>query len=544
MTRQRALVLLATCAIAAFLAGLELMVTAVALPAIVPDLASWSDLRRASWIVNGYLLVSIVTMPIAGRLADRRGTRPLLLAGLAAFTVGSLLAGAAPSLDALIAARLVQAVGAGILIPVTTAAASHLFAGHARPRALGVVGAATFLGMAAGPFVGAAVLRSVHPDAAANALGLGDALAGLLVPAWRWVFYLDVPIGLAAMAVAWAASDGWETPRRSGRLDLPGALAFTFGLGALLLGLTLVGEGTDAVGGLDPTLLAGGLVVVGAVVLGVAVVLDLRAQDPFIDIRAFRHRSYSGAALVSALTGYGLATAVIGAAVFVDRVLYGGPGSQQVALGALAGATAVGAFVSGLLVRRLSLAMVSVGGLLASAAALALMSGWGPATPVTILAAVLALFGLGFGVTVTPRSTAAVEALGQEAFGSASASVTVARMIGMAVGLAILTAYGSTTIERLTAEVYATPGAYRQYIPAELRSRPLDDGLVVEALEAWAAGEAASVLSGVFLVASGVTVLAIGPALLLRGAPRILTDRADETREGDDAERTAATLAL
>ena len=97
--RRDAAILLAVSAAAVFLAGLELMVTAVALPAIVIDLADWGELRRASWIINGYLLVSIATMPLAGRLADRYGVRPLLLGGLVLFTLGSALAGAAPSLD-------------------------------------------------------------------------------------------------------------------------------------------------------------------------------------------------------------------------------------------------------------------------------------------------------------------------------------------------------------------------------------------------------------------------------------------------------------
>ena len=119
---------------------------------------------------------------------------------------------------------------------------------------------------------------------------------------------------------------------------------------------------------------------------------------------------------------------------------------------------------------------------------------------------------------VTPRSTAAVEAAGRRAFGIASSVVTVARMIGMAVGLAILTAYGSTTIDRLSAEVYATPDAYLEFIPEELRDRPLRDPLVVEALEAWASREAASIMVGLFLVAAVVTVGAVPPALALGGA--------------------------
>src|SRR4051794_40230863 len=166
MTRGSAYVLLAVVGVGVFLAGLELMVTAVALPSILADLADptagspWVELRKASWIINGYLLVYIVTMPVAGRLADLWGTRRLFSGGLILFMLGSVLAGAAQSLDQLIAARVVQAIGGGVLVPVGTAAAAHLFAGAARPRALGVIAALTFLGMAAGPVVGAAVLGS------------------------------------------------------------------------------------------------------------------------------------------------------------------------------------------------------------------------------------------------------------------------------------------------------------------------------------------------------------------------------------------------
>ncbi|HEY6058198.1 MAG TPA: MFS transporter [Candidatus Limnocylindrales bacterium] len=536
MTRRESLILLAVFGAGAFLAGLELMVTAVALPSIVADLATWTELRRASWIINAYLLVYVVTMPLAGRLADLWGARRLLLGALVAFTVGSTIAGAAQTLDQLIAGRLIQGIGGGALVPVATAAASHLFERDARPRALGVVGALTFLGMAAGPFAGAAILDSFHVGSAIERYGLaGTTLGGALSPAWRYVFYLNVPIGIIALALAWAASTGWDTPRREGRVDVAGAVFFSAALAAGLVGLTLVDDQlprrlTDAT--YPPIwLLAAALVAIAAIVAS-----GLRRRDPFLDPHLFGDRVFSAATLVSLLTGYALATAIIGGAVFVDRVLYGHADDQRIALGALAGATAFGALASGFLVRHLTLRLVTLAGLVASALGLAWMATWSPSTTIAAVAGGLALYGVGFGLTVTPRSTAAVEAVGSQLFGVAAAAVTVARMIGMAIGLAVLTAYGSTTIERLSADVYSTPDAYKAYIPADLRDRPLRDGLVVEALEGWAAGEAARIMVGLFLVAGAVTLVAIPPGLVLRGgsgAGRALAGTFEPVGTGD-----------
>jgi hypothetical protein len=163
------------------------------------------------------------------------------------------------------------------------------------------------------------------------------------------------------------------------------------------------------------------------------------------------------------------------------------------------------------------------------------MASWAPETSIEIVALTLGAFGLGFGLTVTPRSTAAVEAVGRRSFGAASSVVTVARMIGMAVGLAILTAYGSTTIDRLADQVYATPDAYLALVPESLRDRPLRDPLVVDALEEWASREAARIMVGLFIVAAGISALAIPPSLVLGGRPRMLT--------GDQVALDAATVA-
>jgi MFS family permease len=528
MDRRSAIVLLIVFGTGVFLAGLELMITAVALPSILADLAdptgasAWIELRKASWIINGYLLVYIVMMPLAGRLADLWGAKRLFIGALVVFVVGSALAGVAQDLDQLIAARLIQGIGGGVLVPVGTAAASHLFGGTARPRALGVIGALTFLGMAAGPVAGAAILGAIHADAALGLTGVGatNPLVAALVPAWRWVFYLNVPIGIAALTLAWAASPNWETPRREGRVDVPGAALFGLALVAGLIGLTLVGSRGIAGTTLDPTAVSAALLVLAALGVVISTVRGLRVHDPFLDPHLFRSVPFSSAALVSLLTGYGFATAIIGGAVFVDRVIYGGPDEQRIALGALAGATALGALVAGFVVRVLSLRLVTLIGLALSVGGLVAMAAWDSTVSIGTVSLGLGVFGFGFGLTVTPRSTAAVEAAGRRAFGVASAVVTVARMIGMAVGLAILTAYGSTTIDRLADEIYATPESYLQFIPPELRDRPLRDPFVVQALEEWASREAASIMVGLFLVAAIVTAVAVLPSLALGGPAR------------------------
>jgi MFS family permease len=566
MSPRAALVLLGVFGAGVFLAGLELMITAVALPAIILDFAddplfAFRALREASWIINGYLLVYIVVMPLAGRLSDLWGTRRLFLGALVLFVVGSVLAGRAANLEQLIAARLVQAAGGGILVPVGTAAASHLFEGHARPRALGLIGALTFLGMAAGPFLGAAILDGLHVDVALARAGISEGpMVDALSPAWRWIFYVNVPIGIVALVLGWAASAGWDTPRRAGRVDVLGGAVFSVALVGLLVGLTLLGAtgggssgaghgvtmGIDA----DPAMLAAVLFALAVIATVITIARGFRSGDPYLDPRLFRSPVFSSATLVSLLTGYGFATAIVGGAVFVDRVLYGGPDVQRLALGSLAAATAIGALASGFLVRIVSLRAVSLVGLAASTIALVAMSRWTPATPLAMVAATLALFGLGFGLTVTPRSTAAVEAVGRHAFGAASATVTLARMVGMAVGLAILTAYGSTTIEHLYDRVHASDDAYKQFIPVSLRDRPLRDGLVVQALENWAAGEGAGILGGVFLAAAVVTLVAVPPALAMRGRARVVAEEpaigaaVPRGSRGDGPDDIEPTLAL
>ena len=292
-------------------------------------------------------------MPLAGQLADRHGVRRVFLVALVIFIVGLRPRG--PRDEPRRADRGAARPGGrgrqprpgrdrGGLAPVRRP--------RRGPRALGVVGARDVPRDGRGPVRGRVDPGDDPPDRALDSLG-----SRALADPWRYVFYLNVPIGIATLALGWAAMAGWATPRRESRLDLPGA-----------------DRGVDRPGGaaarrsrspaaspieglpIDPALAAprprarrrsarwrrpcssaGG------------------GRQPFVDARWFRSRAFASATLVSLLTGYGFATAIIGGAVFVDRVLYGGPDLQRVALGSLAAATAAGALVSGLALRALGL---------------------------------------------------------------------------------------------------------------------------------------------------------------------------------------------
>lgn len=512
MSRGSRLIVLAALGLGVFLVGVELMVTAVALPQILESLSDWTQLPHASWIVNGYLVAYVAVMPLAGRAADRYNLATLYGLSLATFAIGSFAAGTAQSLDWLIAARIVQGAGAGAIFPLATAAAAHLFEGPARARAIGLIGALSFLGMACGPFIGATILQAF-------------VLVGgpLVTPSWRWVFYVGAPFALLAGIYTWATARGWPRPTGAGSLDMVGAALFTTGVASGLIAITSAG-GTDAN---VPIAFA----VLCVITLVAAVWWLTRATDPFFDLSHFRDRTFSGAISMALLTGYAFATALIGAAVFIDRVRYAGPSEQQLALGSLAAAMAIGALGSGYLVRPLGVMLASVGGLVAQVAGLLVVATVRPETSLVVLCAGLALFGLGFGVTVTARTTGVLESLGRRAFGVGSAALTVARMLGMAVGVGALTVLGSNRIEALSV-VLTDQAARDAVLPPALQGRPLEDYLVVDALEKWAAQQADQILSALFVVAAVVTAIAIVPTLAMNNRPGTMSGAIDEGTDG------------
>ena len=493
------------------LGGAELMVVAIALPSIVADFGGWADLGRVSWIVNAYLLAYVVAMPLAGRGADLWGALRLYVVALLLFVAGSAgaglsrLAGPEDGLSWLIAARVVQGFGGGALVPLSMALASHLFSGRARAAALGVEGAATYIGMAIGPAYGAWVLLNFAPLPELR----------LDIVGWQWIFLLNVPIGILTLLLIYVVAGGVETPRVRARLDLVGAAILSVALVAGIGAVTVSGTA----GWTDPLVLGG--LATAVVAFATFAWLQLRARSPLVDLRLFADRAFSAANLVSLLTGYTLATAVIGGPVFVNRVLFGTDVDAATALTALTLAIAVGALVGGVVSGFLDERIVTVAGVAATAAGLWLALDWNVGADRDRLVRDLAVYGVGFGLTVSPRATAAVEAAGAGAYGVASAMLQVTRTVGMSIGLALLTSIGQSRIDELSALV-ADP-VRRDALVREL-GRPEFVGVdpnaslaLVALLEAWSQGEAAGVLRLVFGIALGVALVTLVPALFVRG---------------------------
>lgn len=210
-TRYSALVVIG----AVFLGALDQTVIVTVLPAVVTDLQiPFNRLDEAAWIVSGYLLGYTIALPLMGHFADARGHRRTFLVGIGLFTVGSIGCALAPSLAALIAARVIQAFGGGALLPVSIAIVTSRYEGERRSVAIGVIGAAAEAGGVLGPLWGALIVQ--HLD-------------------WRWIFWLNAPFGLFLFAfAARTLADHRET---AGRLDRIGAALGAGVLTGLILGL-------------------------------------------------------------------------------------------------------------------------------------------------------------------------------------------------------------------------------------------------------------------------------------------------------------------
>lgn len=494
---------------AVLLAALDAYVVVTLLTEMMADLGIPPNrLERATWLVTGFLLGYVAGMPLLGSLSDRYGRRPVIVACLAGFAIGSMVTAAGTAVPVVVTGRLLQGLAGGALLPVTLALAADLFArdrlaggrptaragaGASAAASLGAVNAAQELGAVLGPLYGA---------------GLA-ALVG-----WRGVFWVNVPLAaLAAVAVyrTVPARVAGEQPRS--RVPVLGGSLLAAALGLAVVGL-YQHEPERAM--LPPW---GVPALAGAGVLAVAFLLHQRfGRVRLLDPAGVAVRPLLAALGASLLAGAALLVTLVDMQLYAQTVLGRDSVGGALLLVRFLVALPVGAVLGGLLVRRLGERWVAVVGLLLAATGYALVAGW----PDRILAARyelwavslprldvdLATAGLGLGLVIAPLVVAALRVVPAAAHGVASAAVVVARMMGMLLGVAALTAWGLYRLNQLTAELvpplpFGMTGAEYERALAAYEAA-LQDALRTEYAE-------------IFAITAGLCVLA---ALLSLALPR------------------------
>jgi EmrB/QacA subfamily drug resistance transporter len=400
------------------LASLDLFIVNVALPDMGRDLGG--ELSSLSWVLNGYAIVYAALLVLLGRLSDRYSRRSGFLLGVAIFTAASAACGAATSVAMLVVFRVVQAAGAALLTPTSL---GLVLATSAPERRQAAVRAWTAVGGAAA--------------------ALGPVVGGLLVAAsWRWVFLVNVPIGLGALVVGWRRLPevpGHPIPRP----DAFGALLVTGGVGALSLGLV---KGGDWGWGSRTTV---GVLTTAVVALAIFVAHCLRHHNPLVDPALFRIRAFSGASVVATLFSMAFGAMLLSIVLWEQDVW--GWSALRTGLSIAPGPLMVPIFsflVTGRAIARFGPAAVSAVGSVVFAVGVAwwaLAIGLQPDYAGSVLGGMV-LTGVGVGLTLPTYLSTAAASLPPHAFATGSAVVNMLRQVGLAVGVAVLIAIlGSAT---------------------------------------------------------------------------------------------------
>ena len=409
LSHRRRLGVLAICCLSLVIVGMDNTIVNIALPAIRRDFhASLSDLQ---WTVDAYLLVLASLLMLSGSTADRLGRRRTFQVGLTVFTLGSLLCSLAPSLLWLVVFRVVQAVGGSMLNPVAMSIITNVFTdARERAMAIGVWGGVVGLSMGLGPIVGGALTETYG---------------------WRAIFWINIPIGLAAIALTarFVPESRAERPRRP---DLVGQLLVIGALAAVTYAIIEA----PRVGWLSVQTLV--LIVAGLAVGAALVRYEARRREPLLDPRFFRSLPFSGASVI-AVCGF----AAFGGFLFVNTLyLQDVRGLSPLAAGActlpFAVLTTVLAPLSGRIVgTRGARLPLLVAGLGITASGLVLL-GVDASTSLARVIGAYVVFAIGFGMLNAPITNTAVSGMPRSQAGVAAAVASTSRQVGAALGVAVL----------------------------------------------------------------------------------------------------------
>ena len=450
-----------------FSTALDQTVVVAALPGVMVDLEiPLTDLDRASWIVTAYLVAYTVAMPLGGRLSDVHGRIRMFQAALVLFSIGSLFVAIAPNFEWIVSARVIQAIGGGATVPIGLAMAVAAVSPQRRGVAIGLVAAAAEAGSVLGPLYGGAIIE----------------LLG-----WRWIFWLDIPQSFFLIGVMAILPN---RPNPSAKMDYFGALV----LGASLIFLT-AGLSQRAIFS-GESLLPYLLVAVGGLLVIALVLVEKRSLQPLLAPFLYRSRAFLSANAAQFLVGVALIIALVSVPLMAATVMEKGALDSVLQLLRLTAAIPVGAVIGGYILRWAGVRSVCTAGLAFMGIGLLVMSGWETQVDQLRLTMPLVVAGLGFGLVIPPIGVSALSAAPSDYWGAAASLVTASRMVGMALGLAALSAWGIERFYSLTAHV------------------PLGENF--EETEAVLIGAGVTVFQNLFMITGFLSLLAILPALLMK----------------------------
>jgi EmrB/QacA subfamily drug resistance transporter len=370
-----------------------------------------SSLSEIQWVITGYLLALGAVIPVTGWAARRFGAKRVYLVSLVLFTAGSALCGLSTSAAELIAFRVLQGVGGGMIMPVAMIIMAQVAGPQRMGRVMGIVSMPAMIAPILGPVVGGLILQNLH---------------------WSWIFFVNVPVGIVAFALAWRMLPRTDSGV-AGRLDKLGLVLAPGGVAAIIYGVSELGSGAP---------LGSGRVLIpfatGVLLVALYCVHALRVEHPLLDIRMYANRVFAGAAF----TNFTVAAALFGAMVLVPLYYQVVRGESVVTTGLLTGPQGLGALVAMPLASRLTQRFgggrVALGGVSLLCLSTLPFTFITATTSIVAISLVLVVRGLSIGMCFMPAMTAAFGAMRPEQVSDATPQINALQRIGGAIGTAVL----------------------------------------------------------------------------------------------------------
>lgn len=406
-----------------FLVALDQTIIATALGKIVSDFNAFSSL---SWVVTAYLITTTITVPIAGKLSDLFGRRRILLIGVAVFAIGSLMSGASGDIVQLVLWRAFQGIGGGIITANAFTIVGDLFAARERGKWQGLIGATFGIASVVGPLLG-------------GFLTDGHSVFGLVTTDWRWTFWINVPIAIAAfvlIAIFCPALRHSDKPK----IDYLGAGLLAVFLGTLILAI----DNTEQI---FSGILTGGLTLTGlrmimfsivALALVALIMVERRVQQPIIQLNFFRNRNFTLIMGIALLHGAAFLGSILYLTQFNQQVFGASPTTSGLMLLPMIAGLMVASITAGQLVSKTGkYKALIVGGFVLMTVMIILLTTLTPSTTYLYEAIIMVFLGLGIGVAMPVMNIAVQNEFEQKDLGAATSASQLFRSLGSTIGTAI-----------------------------------------------------------------------------------------------------------